>query len=479
MSDSNLAKISYAKEADWGVKPSVAFTDLRVTGDSLMHGISNIESKELRADRMTSDLIQVGAEVSGGIDFELSFGSPPDDILEGVMFSTFGQAAGGGAAVAMSENTISFAVSDNSMNDSASGFVTAGIRVGQRLRVGNTASNDGWHTVKSVVANKVIFDPDVSTIADESAGTTFTVNGTVNAAGSDVTVAAAGKTYTTGGTINWLDEGLQVGQWVKIAGFTEAANNGYKRVAGVTGTVLTVEQTITDEASGDSITVKGNMIRNGTTRHSFSVQRQLKDIDQFFLFRGCMVNSFDLKAGANDIVTGTVDFMGADIKPSDLAQASHGTGTNVAAPTNSVLNAVTNVGQVMEGSTLAAISSSLLIQEITVKIANGLRSIPAIGVLGAAKVGVGHMGVTGTMNSMFLDQSQYDKFLAGTETGLSFKLEDASGNAYIFTWPRIKYESDDGGKAQGLDQDVVENLGWRSILDSATNCQMQIDKFSA
>lgn len=82
------------------------------------------------------------------------------------------------------------------------------------------------------------------------------------------------------------------------------------------------------------------------------------------------------------------------------------------------------------------------------------------------------------MNTYFLDNALFDKFLANTNTGLSFKIEDTAGNAYIFTFHQIKFSSDTVDSS-GIDQDVMENIGWTALRDPTYNCMIQIDKFAA
>lgn len=396
MSDSNRGQLTYVEETTWGVKPAAtAFTELRIKSDSLKHGITNTESEEVRSDRQTDDLIQTGAEATGGYEFELSYESPPDALLEGALFTD-------------------------------------------------------WPA--SVISQ------------------TFT----------DVTIVASTKTLGSA-LIDLTSLSLSVGQWIELTGFDTAATEGYFRITSLAADAIVLEDVdgnLADQSAGAG-TIKGNMIRNGTTEHSYSLQRELADKAEFFLYRGMMVNTFSWTVTANAIVMGSIDFMGADIATTDLKQVTHGTGTDTAAPTNDVMSAVTNVGKVFEGASLSAIAADLFVQEISFVISNNLRGTPAVGTLGNADVGVGKFSVSGNLNAMFEDSTLYDKFLAGTETALSFKLEDSSGNAYIVTFPKIKFEDDDGGKIPGTDSDVVENISWKALRDSTTDCMMQIDKFAA
>lgn len=89
MTDSSQTRVAYIAESTYGVTPTTpVFKNLRVTGESMAPNIANVVSNELRADRNIPDLVQVGSEAGGNLNFELSYGSF-DDLLEGLMFSTW------------------------------------------------------------------------------------------------------------------------------------------------------------------------------------------------------------------------------------------------------------------------------------------------------------------------------------------------------------------------------------------------------
>lgn len=71
---SNLAYIRVVPETVFGTIPSTGNpTGVRFTGESLKLAIQTDTSKEIRADRQVADLIQLGADTSGDINFELSY----------------------------------------------------------------------------------------------------------------------------------------------------------------------------------------------------------------------------------------------------------------------------------------------------------------------------------------------------------------------------------------------------------------------
>lgn len=76
---SNLARLRVIKETTFGTTPTTGTSkDLRFTGESLNFAIQTETSAEIRADRQIADLVQVGAETSGDVNIELSYGSFDD-----------------------------------------------------------------------------------------------------------------------------------------------------------------------------------------------------------------------------------------------------------------------------------------------------------------------------------------------------------------------------------------------------------------
>jgi len=180
-----------------------------------------------------------------------------------------------------------------------------------------------------------------------------------------------------------------------------------------------------------------------------------------------------MTAAANSIMTGTLDFIGKDASRGATSIGA----TYSAATTADVMNAVSNVGQIMEGSTLTTISG-VFVSELSFTLNNNVRGQAAIGTLGNADLGVGTAEVTGTLNTYFENGDLYDKYLAGTESGISFKVEDSSGNAYIFTFPRVKFQTDTVNVG-GLNSDVMENMTWQAIRHATYGYTIEIDRIAA
>jgi hypothetical protein len=404
MGDANRSQLAYIAEAAWGTTPGTAtLQKLRFVDESLAFNIDNIQSNEIRADRQTSDLIQTGAECSGGFSFELSYGAF-DDFFVGSLWAV------------------------------------------------------DW---------------------DECSGTS-TPTITSGATGSNIefTLDATANTITFGSSVT---HDVVAGSWVELTG--SAADDGYHFVTLVATNTLTVGATpgistgeILDET--DLATIKGSRLRNGVEENNYSIERFHDDKTQYFGFLGMTPNTLTVNAAANSILTGSFDFIG---KSGSRAGSSIGA-TYTAAAIEDVMNAVSNVGNILEGSTdgtpVFAAMTGVFVQELSFTLNNNVRGQNAIGTLGNADLGVGNAELTGTLNTYFENGDLYDKYLAGTESALTFKVQDSDGNAYIFTFPRVKFQSDTVNVG-GLNSDVMENLTWQAIRHATYGYTINIDKFDA
>ena len=391
MSDSNRLQIRYIEETTWGVTPATAsMQELRFTGESLRFNISNEVSREIRSDRQVSDLIQAGADCSGSLEWELSYGTY-DAFMAAALFSDWS------ADLNLSET--------NTISATASGF---------------TASGGAGHD-----------------FAD-----------------------------------------IQPGQWIKVGGFTanDGENNGFYRVLTAAAGTLTTSPApagLEAAAAGKTITVNGSMLRNGTTKSSFSLEKVFDDLSPkvYEAFVGMMVNGFSGSVQANSVLSGSFEFIG---KTASAGTVSVSPGSVNDATTSDVMNAVANVASIQEAGSDV---SSGLVSALEFSVGNNLRGQSAIGVLGFRGVGVGKMDVTGSLTAFFENKNLQDKYIAGTESSLSFRVNDAKGNTYIFSFPRVKFESSEQS-AGGQDSDIMQALNWRSIRHATYDCQIQIDKFA-
>lgn len=201
-----------------------------------------------------------------------------------------------------------------------------------------------------------------------------------------------------------------------------------------------------------------DLLSNGTTAKSFSIEAEYADITQFHSFTGCRVNTLNLTIVPGSIITGSLGFMG---KVDAIAGTTVGTGSATAAVTGEPMNAVDHISGITEGG------SSIEVLQIDLSLANGLRLQPIAGSLGPKGVGAGQCNVTGSIRVYFADAALITKYNAATESSLGFTLTDEDGNAYQFALDAIKY-TDFAKPTSGPEGDVIATLPFQAFMDSTT-----------
>ncbi len=209
-----------------------------------------------------------------------------------------------------------------------------------------------------------------------------------------------------------------------------------------------------------------DLLTNGTTAKSFSIEAEYADITQFHMFTGCRVNTLNLSIVPGSIITGSLGFMG---KLDSIAGTSGGTGAATAAVTGEPMNAVDHISGITEGGSAAEIL------QIDLSLANGLRLQPILGSLGPDGIGAGQCNVTGSIRVYFADAALITKYNGATESSLAFTLTDEAGNAYSFSLDAIKY-TDFAKPNTGPEGDVIATLPFQAFMDTTTLKTLRITR---
>lgn len=214
-------------------------------------------------------------------------------------------------------------------------------------------------------------------------------------------------------------------------------------------------------------------LKNGVVNRSFTLQKHFQDMSPnvYNTFRGQRVSDLmlDFKVGA--ILTGKFGFMGMQVVPSN-SQISGA--TVAAAPTNTPMNAVSNLQEIEEDG----VTSTSAFRSLTMNLNNNMREQEAIGSLFPIDIVPGTLEVTGNFEAYFSTMALYQKFINDQAFGLGFKTIDGEGNYYEWLLPKIKIESSKI-EAGGLDTDVMISGSYRAIYDPVTDCMIEVKKFLA
>ena len=164
------------KEATWGVAPAAGSATAqyypRVSFDIALSRES-FASERINSTAQVTEARSGTDVVSGTLSDEVATGSHTK-IYECLLRGTFT------AGVTKTATTLSFSATDNSINDSGNGFITAGFKIGDVVNVSGstTAGNNGRAMIMSLTSSKMILNG--YTIATKTAG-------------DSVTIAVAGK----------------------------------------------------------------------------------------------------------------------------------------------------------------------------------------------------------------------------------------------------------------------------------------------
>jgi len=155
--------------------PSVTITAnklerYRYVSESLHQETGTVTSAEIRDDRNIADIIRTSVNAPGEVAIEVSAGAFDEEFKAALQSAGWSLYILKPAAI-----TISAASGDNSFNDSATGFVTAGFVVNQWIEVRGftNPANNGYFKIVSVTAAKIVVKG--GTLVTEGAGPSVTV----------------------------------------------------------------------------------------------------------------------------------------------------------------------------------------------------------------------------------------------------------------------------------------------------------------
>jgi hypothetical protein len=210
-----------------------------------------------------------------------------------------------------------------------------------------------------------------------------------------------------------------------------------------------------------------DVLKAGTTRRSFTIERYHTDIGKYLRSTGCSFNALSLSVAPNSMVTGSLSVIGKGFSVASVAISG---ATYSAESTTAPFDSFT--GSITEGG-----SSIAVVTSIDLSIDNGMEALYVVGSDETLLPSIGKSSVTGSITAYFEDSSLIDKFIAETASSLSFVLTDLAGNSYTFSMPNIKYNS--GNPEVGGPGAVTVSLDFVALYDSGISSQIQITRTPA
>lgn len=259
-------------------------------------------------------------------------------------------------------------------------------------------------------------------------------------------VETSGNPGFTSTTSSKFDS-LNVGDWIKTTGFTNASNNGFFRVVSVTtGASAAIQVTgpgsfaIVDEtpASGTQELRNDGVLQNGTDVCTFTVQKELSS-SLFFYYTGAYATGGTLTAALGGFFEGSIDYIA---NSEQTATSSQSTGAETAAPTGRVIDVVTGIQQAgltditFEDTSPNGYDTILQSLDLTIT-KDAARTQFGIGSASARGIGRGTLTVEGTLSVYFRNFDLYNLYTAESDNVLSFVAVDDQNDGYVITMPAV------------------------------------------
>lgn len=260
---------------------------------------------------------------------------------------------------------------------------------------------------------------------------------------------------------------LQLGQWFTLQGTASGNDNTLFRVSKTvppTSTVITLDPSTPGVVGGpyaDAVVVTSRLT-NGVTQSSFSLQREIGDVGEYFLFRGMTASSLSLNVASGSLSTIEFSFMGKDSLQKNAT----------------MLPAVVTDSQAFQimsgvsGTTCALWANGVplagtFINSVAFSYDNTLRQQTALCSMGAISIGSGQINCTVDIEVYFASGATfYDEFLSNANVEVAFTSYDAEGNGYVFTLPAANVSTYTVNASGGSDSDLMASISLTALRDA-------------
>ena len=210
-----------------------------------------------------------------------------------------------------------------------------------------------------------------------------------------------------------------------------------------------------------------NVLKAGTTRRSYTVERHHQDIGKYLRSTGCQFNTMSLSVAPNSMVTGSFGIIGSGFSTSGSAL---GSATYSAESTTAPFDSFS--GSITEGGSAIAIITAL-----ELNIDNGMEALYVVGSADTLLPSIGKSSVTGSVTAYFENTTLLDKFVSETTSAIQFTLTDAAGNDYIVLLPKVKYNS--GNPEVSGPGAITVTLDFVALYNSSDASQIKITRVPA
>jgi hypothetical protein len=257
---------------------------------------------------------------------------------------------------------------------------------------------------------------------------------------------------------SFVDEGVQVGDFIQLSNFAVAANNKVVMATAVTALEVTFAHptgmvTAAAEAASYQICDK---LTIGTTKKSLTVEKTFLDLtDKALIYRGCLVSQMELNVEYGSLINGSFETQGNDYDNADLDSefASYLEYFQDAATTNT-MNGSVDMPFIATDVTGSWAQDAFCLQNVNISLNNNLTTQNCIGRVAPENYSPGTAQV-GVELSSYLKDGNWDllaRKLSQAPFALGFMVENTDG-FYGFYIPALQVSFDDPQSA-GQNQEI-------------------------
>lgn len=427
--DSNITGLAYAEEASLGLLPgegglggSPVWKRLNPNSYNDFGGeVVTVAPNPINPSRQRRKGVTTDLNASGGFNHNLTY-TNLTDLMQGVFFADLREQP----ELPVTQVDVDLANPDEYQMADTTGFIVGQLIIGKNFA---NAANNALNQITAIVANVSVEVAD-GQLVDETPGADAAIKVVgFQFADADAVIDVSGNlpALTSTAVADLTTLGIVPGQWVYLGGdtaatqFTDAVNNGFKRVRSVTADAITFDKsdaTMVADAGVAGKTIQlfyGDVLRNETgaliKRRTYNIERTLGAPDdalpaqiQSEVLKGAVPNEVAFNIPQADLASLDFTFVATDNEQRDGATGPKQTGV-IEAVAASEYNTSSDIGRIR----LATVSNVdeaptalfAYVTEATININNNVTPNKAVGVLGAFDVTAGTFEVSGELTAYF------------------------------------------------------------------------------
>ena len=274
-------------------------------------------------------------------------------------------------------------------------------------------------------------------------------------------VTSGTGTYDSGATS--ITSGWAVGEWVKISGCTNAANNGLFKIASIVDNFET-------SVAGACTIAQGAYWDNETTQVSYTIEKDFEDLtNTLAILTGQVIDGFNLSVPQEGVVTCGFTFMGKSMASATATVDASG---HVADTTGSILSS-------LDVSRFTYNRKEIPLIAFNLSMVNNSRGRKNIGDESNVSVGAGACVATGSFQAYFDDDSIITDIAAHYEAGTSASLAigfTKSSADLLIALSAVRLTSATR-VAGGQNQDVIMEVGFECFRDATLDNTIRITEW--